>query len=89
MGPTIHESLKSDVNANTRIKKTTAIFEVVKHILTAKDVTEDVRGNSFIPLVVSTLLHGSECWFVATQILRQLHTFYRRCIMPMRPNLFL
>ena len=59
----IHSSLKSDVDVNTRITKATAAFGALHYCFFSNQrVSLKDKGRVYAVLVLTILLHGSECW---------------------------
>ena len=84
LGSYIHFSLQDTFDVTERIKSASKAFGALQSdIFANKHVSKKVKGKVFNTLVLTILLYGSECWTMTARIMRQLCTFYHRCIRKM------
>lgn len=81
LGNVIHSSLKSDVDVITRITKATAAFGALHYCFFSNQrVSLKDKGRVYAVLVLTILLHGSECWSLREDLYDRLRVFHNRCV---------
>jgi hypothetical protein len=84
LGSVTHYSLKSDTDVDLRIKSASAAFGALREcIFTHKDIRPITKGKTYVSLVLTILLYGSECWCLRKDLLDRLRVFHHRCVRDM------
>ena len=80
LGSMISYSLTSSTDVDKCIAKAGAAFGALrKDVFSNKHVKDRIKGKCYNAFVLSTLLHGSECWSMTEPLLNRLRAFHNKC----------
>ena len=81
--------LASDADVDKRITSATAAFGALKNIFADKYLSEELKGEVYMALILPTLLYGCEAWSLREDLFKRLRSFHNKCARSMcRVNLY-
>ena len=72
LGQAFTSDLSSDVDVDRRINKAIVIRASLTDIFKRKDIGLKVKGRIYVVLVLSVLLHASECWCMKQSLMAKI-----------------
>ena len=83
LGSIITSDLKADVDIATRIRSAAGVFNTMRHVLRARKVNPQEKGEIYMAIVGSIVLYGSQCWAIRKDLVQKIERFHNQCVRAM------